>query len=625
MRSIRAKMLIWFGLTLGVLMTVFGFMTYSSIKGTVIPLTRDLSQEILKARSAEIGRLIQGYLNEVKTIAAREPMRSGDFKAISRDLIEREHTINPDFEILFFTDSEGRYITTKGAVGNVADRGYWKAIMEQGKEYAISDPLISKSTGERIFVVASVVTNEKGERIGIAAATVLLKTLSHIAQSIHIGESGAGWVADSTGLIVAHPNPALPMKLNVLKSSAAGYQGLEELGRKIVRGEPGQGNFVRPDGSRQVTIFNRIPNTPGWTFGITLLQSELMERPERLIRRIVWLLAGMLAVVLLVVIALSRTFTAPILLLREGVNVVSTGDLDHPLDIRTGDEIQELADAFNRMTMDLKEHIRNLTETTAAKERIQSELNVATDIQASLLPRIFPAFPHRPEFDIYASMDPAKEVGGDFYDFFFVNDNNLCFLIADVSDKGVPAALYMMVAKTLLKSEGQRLGEPDQILSSVNKILAADNDSCMFTTVFCAILDTGSGEVRFANAGHNPPLIIDSQGIRYLALKPGFMLGPMPDTAYETERIIMQPGDTLFLYTDGVTEAKNREEELYGEPQLLSALQGLPHEKLSEMIHFVRTQVIRHADGAPQSDDVTMVAITYRGAASNEDKAEKKD
>jgi sigma-B regulation protein RsbU (phosphoserine phosphatase) len=615
MTSIRAKMLVWFGLTLGILMTAFGFTTYSSIKGTVIPLTRDLSQEILKARSAEIGRLIQGYLNEVRTVASREPIRSGDFAAIGRDLTGRERTLNPDFEILFFADVRGRFITTKGAVGTVADRAYWKEIMEKGRDYAISNPLISKSTGERIFVVASVVTNEKGERIGVAAATVLLKTLSRIAESIHIGKGGAGWVADSTGLLVAHPNPELPLKLNLLHSGAAGYKGLEQIGRRVITGEPGQGNFVRPDGSRMVTIFNRIPNTPDWTFGIVLQQSELMERPEALIRRIAWLMAGMLGIVLLVVIVLSRKITAPVLLLTEGVAVVSTGNLDYQLDIRTGDEIQELADAFNRMTADMKEHIRNLTETTAAKERIQSELKVATDIQASLLPRLFPAFPDRPEFDIYASMDPAKEVGGDFYDFFFIDDANLCFLIADVADKGVPAALYMMVAKTLLKSEGQRLGEPDQILANVNNILAADNDSCMFATVFCAILDTNSGEVRFANAGHNPPLIIDSRGIRYLSLKPGFVLGPIADLAYVTERITLQPGDTLFLYTDGVTEARNRQEGFYGEPQLLNALRRFQHETLDGMIRSIRAEVIEYADGAPQSDDITMVAITYRGVA----------
>ncbi|MEA5098441.1 MAG: SpoIIE family protein phosphatase [Burkholderiaceae bacterium] len=254
-----------------------------------------------------------------------------------------------------------------------------------------------------------------------------------------------------------------------------------------------------------------------------------------------------------------------------------------------------------------------MIQANVARERIQGELNVATDIQASLLPRTFPAFPHRPEFDIFASMDPAKEVGGDFYDFFFIDDTHLCFLIADVSDKGVPAALYMMVAKTLLKSEGQRLAEPAQILASVNNTLAADNDNCMFTTVLCAILNTATGEVRLANAGHNPPLLIDAAGVRYLHLQAGLVLGPMVDTGYQTERVWLNAGDTLFFYTDGVTEAKNPEDKLYGEDRLLKALQEGPKNDVTEMIHTIRAAVTRHANGAPQSDDVTMLAITYRG------------
>ena len=254
-----------------------------------------------------------------------------------------------------------------------------------------------------------------------------------------------------------------------------------------------------------------------------------------------------------------------------------------------------------------------LIYVSAARERIQGELNIATDIQASLLPRIFPAFPHRHDFDVYASMDPAKEVGGDFYDFFFIDDEHLCFLVADVSDKGVPAALYMMVAKTLLKSEGQRLGDPALILSSVNNILSADNESCMFTTVLCATLNTRSGEVRIANAGHNPPLLIDAEGVRYLRLKTGLVLGPIPDLAYENDSVMLQPGDTLFLYTDGVTEAQNSEHALYGEQRLQAALVRCPREDLTEMIHCIRAEVTRHAHGAPQSDDVTMLAITYRG------------
>ena len=254
-----------------------------------------------------------------------------------------------------------------------------------------------------------------------------------------------------------------------------------------------------------------------------------------------------------------------------------------------------------------------LTYVSAARERIQGELSVATDIQAGLLPRVFPAFPHRIEFDVYASMDPAKEVGGDFYDFFFIDETHLCFLVADVSDKGVPAALYMMVAKTLLKSEGQRLGNPAEILSSVNNILATGNESCMFTTVLCAILNTETGEVRIANAGHNPPLLIDSKGIRYLHLKAGLVLGAMTDLIYENEQTVLQPGDTLFFYTDGVTEAQNHENALYGEERLLHDLERCPKKDPAEMIRCIRDEVTRHAHGAPQSDDVTLLALTYRG------------
>ncbi len=257
--------------------------------------------------------------------------------------------------------------------------------------------------------------------------------------------------------------------------------------------------------------------------------------------------------------------------------------------------------------------LARLTYVSSIRDRIQGELSLATDIQAGLLPRLFPPFPHRQEFDIFASMDPAKEVGGDFYDFFLIDENHLCFLVADVSDKGVPAALYMMVAKTLLKSEGQRLGDPAQILASVNSILATDNDSCMFTTVLCAVLNTFTGEVRIANAGHNPPLVMDAQGVRYLPLKAGLVLGPLPESTYLTERVMLQPGDTLFLYTDGVTEAQNLEGMLYGEDRLQAALTQCPKNNLSEMIYCIRTEITRHAHGAPQSDDVTMLAITYNG------------
>jgi sigma-B regulation protein RsbU (phosphoserine phosphatase) len=319
--------------------------------------------------------------------------------------------------------------------------------------------------------------------------------------------------------------------------------------------------------------------------------------------------SGILLLIIAVVF-IARAIIKPLQILTAATDQIASGNFDAVLPaVRSNDEVGVLTRDFRAMQASLKEYIRNLTETTAAKERIQSELKVATQIQASLLPRIFPPFPDHPEFDIYASMAPAKEVGGDFYDFFFIDEKNLCFLIADVSDKGVPAALYMMVAKTLLKTEGQRLGEPDKILFSVNNILAADNETCMFATVFCAILDVTTGAFRFANAGHNPPLIIGAQGVRYLIPKPGLMLGAMAETVFVAEHLTLEQEGILFLYTDGVTEAKNPEGALYGEERLLKALQIAPQEDVAEMIHFVSAEVAQHAGGASQSDDITMLAV----------------
>ncbi|MGZ5587266.1 MAG: SpoIIE family protein phosphatase, partial [Methylobacter sp.] len=355
--------------------------------------------------------------------------------------------------------------------------------------------------------------------------------------------------------------------------------------------------------------YTTIPST-GWTLAVVFPEAELLENVRKLSMTMAAMGFGGILLLTLAVISIARAIIRPLQVLTAATDEIASGNFDVALPAaESNDEVGVLTRDFQSMQASLKEYIKNLTETTAAKERIQSELKVATNIQASLLPRIFPPFPDHSEFDIYASMVPAKEVGGDFYDFFFIDEKNLCFLIADVSDKGVPAALYMMVAKTLLKTEGQRLGEPDKMLTSVNRILASDNETCMFTTVFCAILDITTGEVRFANAGHNPPLIIDSEGVRYLTLKPGLMLGALTETVYTTERLTLKPGDALFLYTDGVTEAKSPEQELYGEPQLLKALQLAPKQELSEMIHYISAELAGHANGAPQSDDITMLAI----------------
>jgi len=348
------------------------------------------------------------------------------------------------------------------------------------------------------------------------------------------------------------------------------------------------------------------------------VSSQVLDKIRNSLAILTCVFFVIVACVYLVARRTANLVTDPILALDQGARIIGDGNLEHVIEVHSGDEIEALAGTFNKMTADLKAYIANLTETTAAKERIQSELKVATDIQASLLPRLFPAFPDRKEFDIYAHMDPAKEVGGDFYDFFLVDDHTLCFLIADVSDKGVPAALYMMVAKTLIKTEALRGLEPDQILFQVNNQLAPDNESCMFVTVFCALMDTVTGEVRFANAGHNPPLVYRPlHGFEYLKIQAGFVVGPMADSAYVTERLTLKSDDVFFLYTDGVTEAKNPQAELYGEKRLQEALNRTDTGDLDKLVHAIREGVYEHANGAPQSDDVTMLAIRFNEGKAN--------
>lgn len=494
----------------------------------------------------------------------------------------------------------------------------WYQIPRELGKREWSEPYFDEGAGNISMSTCSVpfydTTNGQKRLKGIVTADISLDSLTKLVSSTRILRTGYAALLSRNGMLLAHPLKDAVMNETFFSIAEERKDpSLRELGKKMIRGESGFILYTSLVGVRSWMYYTPIRST-GWTLAVVFPEAELLEN----VRRLSMTMAAMGLVGILVltaaVVSIASSITKPLRSLAAATHLMATGNFDLDLPpIRTKDEVGLLTHDFQRMKEALKEYIRDLTETTAAKERIQSELKVATDIQASLLPRLFPAFPDRPEFDIFASMDPAKEVGGDFYDFFFIDAHNLCFLIADVAGKGVPAALYMMVAKTLLKSEGQRLGEPDQILGYVNNVLATDNDSCMFATVFCGILDVRTGEVRFANAGHNPPLLIKPQRIRYLDLKPGFVLGPMQDMTYTTERLTLQPGDTLFMYTDGVTEATNSADELYGEEQLLRALQRVPDLELTDMVHYIRAEITQHANGAPQSDDVTMVAIKYRG------------
>lgn len=282
--------------------------------------------------------------------------------------------------------------------------------------------------------------------------------------------------------------------------------------------------------------------------------------------------------------------------------------------IHTGDEIEGLSTSFHKMMNDINNYVINLSAMTAEKERIGAELNVATQIQADMLPRIFPAFPNRGEFDIFASMHPAKEVGGDFYDFFLVDDDHLAIVIADVSGKGVPAALFMVIAKTLIKNHAE-LGEcPADVFTNVNAQLCEGNEACLFVTGWMGILDLTSGQFVYVNAGHNPPLLMRAgNSFGYMNTRPGFVLAGMEGMKYRQAQLTLEPGDRIYLYTDGVTEATDIHRELYGEDRLLNSINERKDLPIQEMLSGIKNSVYDFFGQSEQFDDITMLALEFKG------------
>lgn len=273
---------------------------------------------------------------------------------------------------------------------------------------------------------------------------------------------------------------------------------------------------------------------------------------------------------------------------------------------------------FHLVHISITRSLENLKAAVAEKERIEADLRIARDIQAGVLPRSFPAFPDREDFDIFALMEPAREVGGDFYDFFLINENKLCFIIGDVSGKGIPAALFMMVTQILLKTLAMSGLPPDEALFKANNMIASENEQGMFVTILCAMLDTETGEVEIANAGHNPPLIHrgNGEGFEFMPLPEGIVLGPIEGARFSSLKVTLEPGDLIFFYTDGVTEAMNPRSEFFSEERLRTTLSSLRGAETAELVSGVRDAVKGYAGEAPQSDDITMLALQYKGTAA---------
>ena len=347
--------------------------------------------------------------------------------------------------------------------------------------------------------------------------------------------------------------------------------------------------------------------------------------------RIVFLRQSLLFVTILLIVAitlsvviLQRTTIKPLRQLAGAAMRFANEDRAFSkddvicLDIRSNDEIGDLYREIKSMENRIVDYTEHLTQVTAEKERVSTELRTASDIQESMLPNSFPAFPDRTDFDLYASMSPAKEVGGDFYDFFLISPTQLALVIADVSDKGVPAALFMMSSKILLNYRAQMGGSPSEILQAVNAQICRNNKSRMFVTVWLGILDLESGVLTCSNAGHEYPFLRGRDGVfRVFRDKHGLVVGAMAQSRYRDYEIRMEPGDAVFVYTDGVPEANNEGGEFYGLERLDAALNRLSDQDPRHILEGVKADVEAFTGQAKQFDDLTMLCLEYKGSTAH--------
>jgi len=617
-----------------------GFLSMSGIESSAIDIMRAKNQSMLQLMVQKQSEILLEILKRTEqsiTILTDSLVweKGEKAEAINR-VLESMKNNNPYIYNAFIATTDVKFTNFSKDPDDRLTEGFnplerpWYLNAVESKALTWSNVYQDAGVAGILMITCSkVIYNAEGEIAGVIGVDLTIEEMNRNIINIQIEESGYAFLIDGAGHLIARPEKqktdlqwdeifTVPLGANLGQIEDSGFQTIL---KEMIAKERGFVEWQRGGQSKKYIAFEAVATT-NWTLGLVIskedveqeVKASFVEQIKRVTTYFILVLGGIILLVILIGIKASKRITHPIKTLCNGVQKVGAGNLDYTIEIKTGDELEELADEFNKMSMDLQHYIDDLETTTKQKERIESELNIASRIQHDMLPMIFPPFPKNREVDVFASMAAAKQVGGDFYDFFIINPNKLCFVIADVSGKGVPASLFMVISKTLIKSEAMSDISPAEVLCKVNNSLNEGNDEMMFVTVLLCIMDLSTGEVEYANGGHNPPLLMKKeQGVEFLRLDKSKILGVFPDRRYSDQKLTLAPGDTLFLYTDGVTEAMDPDSNQFSEALLhktLSGLQGLSVEKVEEGVQKAVNDFVKDAE---QSDDITMLVVRYNG------------
>ena len=519
------------------------------------------------------------------------------------------------------------------------DRYWFKQAAAAGK-VVFSDVELDKPTGKLCVTCAMPVYLEDDDTLrAVVASDIFLNQMQETVFS-SVSEGGYLIIVNQDGHVILSPdeNGAFEVRNSAEAVDLRQYenQDLAALVTDAMKGKTGvrklsiQGNDYFATGYPMKSV--------GWTL-IAFFDAAVAGEPSRMLQDsykqieteatlsyreqkgrtttfATILLIGLELLMLTAALILGKKIVKPLNRITKRIAELSEGDMEFKMEdsYRTGDEIEVLAESFADISHKTVQYVGEVQRVTAEKERIGTELHMANQIQASMLPHVFPPFPDRPELDIYASMDPAKEVGGDFYDFFMIDDDHLCLVMADVSGKSVPAALFMMISKVILQSCAMLGQSVSEILNRTNEALCSNNQVEMFVTVWLGILEISTGKMTAANAGHEYPAIKRADGdFEIFRDKHGFVVGGMPQMKYKEYELQLNPGDKLFVYTDGVPEATNADNELFGTDRMIEALNSDHSADCQQLLLNVRRAVDGFVKDAEQFDDLTMMCLEYKG------------
>lgn len=474
-----------------------------------------------------------------------------------------------------------------------------------------TEPYFDEGGGNRVMCTYSVPFARQGQARGVVTVDI---AAGNLQQSPLLGGFGPGSFAilSREGHFISHPDPTQVLTRKV-QEIVSGFRGdVSDPGAidRMLRGESGSMRFRSFRNSEPAWLFYAPIRSAGWSLAAAYPESQLTRfMYEQLRTGIHVLIAGLVVMLIMLLVTASR-ISRPMIRLSEAVAELGRGNFDlPPVSVDYNDEIGDLARAFNNMIAELRTQVQALTRETAAREAVESELRIARTIQTSLLPRTFPPYPERLEFQLHAVNAPARLVAGDFFDFFFVGPDRLTFIIADVSGKGVPAALLMAVTRTIIRNLAHTGKSAAEILTTANRTLFEDSSSSMFVTLFIGQYDTATGTVVYANAGHPPPYRVTADGnVTVFGEPTGLPLGVVDEEQYSEGTERLRVGETLVLFTDGVPEAQNPAGALYQSERLMQRLAEHPRAALPDLCAAITRDVDAFQEG-DRSDDVTLLVL----------------